>query len=133
MESCIQKLEQGETFCFETVFSHPSKIDLVLKAKAMGYTVNLIFIHLNNVHLNFARVSQRIGEGGHSVPAAKIQSRIPRTVDNVRQVVYKVDNCRLLDNSSSQNPYSQIATIKSGKIVTCADPLPDWAKQVLQI
>ena len=30
-------IEEGQSFCFETVFSHPSKIDFVGKAKALGY------------------------------------------------------------------------------------------------
>ena len=31
-----QLLLQGRSFCFETVFSHPSKIDFVGQAKALG-------------------------------------------------------------------------------------------------
>lgn len=31
-----QLLQQGRTFCYETVFSHPSKIDFLAQAKAPG-------------------------------------------------------------------------------------------------
>ena len=34
-------LKQGRSFCFETVFSHVSKIDFVAQAKALGYEVVL--------------------------------------------------------------------------------------------
>jgi predicted ABC-type ATPase len=34
-------LEEGVSFCFETVFSHVSKIDFVAKAKSLGYEVIL--------------------------------------------------------------------------------------------
>ena len=57
-------LEQGKNFCFETVFSHPSKIDFVAKAKALGYQVVMVFVHLEQSSLNKARVHQRIENGG---------------------------------------------------------------------
>ena len=49
---------------FETVFSHPSKIDFLAQAKSLGYEVVLVYIHLTNDELNQARVAQRVSEGG---------------------------------------------------------------------
>ncbi len=60
----MQLLQQGRTFSFETVFSHPSKIDFVAKAKAVGYEIVLIFIYLDLVSLHQTRVAQRVSEGG---------------------------------------------------------------------
>ena len=34
-------LAEGATFCAETVFSHPSKVDFVREAKRHGFEVNL--------------------------------------------------------------------------------------------
>ncbi len=70
----MQLLQQGRTFCFETVFSHPSKIDFVAQAKVMGYQIVLVFIHLDLVSLNQARVAQRVSEGGHDVPEDKVRN-----------------------------------------------------------
>ena len=39
-------LLKGISFCFETVFSHESKIDFIAKAKAYGYQVILIYIQI---------------------------------------------------------------------------------------
>ena len=64
------------SFCFETVFSHESKIDFLARAKANGYKIILVYIHLFDANLNEARVKQRTSEGGHSVPIEKIHSRI---------------------------------------------------------
>ncbi len=47
---------RGESFCFETVFSHPSKIDFIARAKACGYAIILVYIHIEKVALNEARV-----------------------------------------------------------------------------
>ena len=64
-------LQQGVSFCFETVFSHVSKIDFVANAKAQGYEIILVYIHLDTSELNEARVHQRITEGGHNVPGER--------------------------------------------------------------
>jgi predicted ABC-type ATPase len=68
-------LQKGISFCLETVFSHPSEIDYVAQAKALGYEVILVFIHLPMDQLNQARVAQHVSEGRHSVPTEKIVAR----------------------------------------------------------
>ncbi len=80
-------IKQGTSFCFETVFSHESKIDFIAMAKTHGYTVILVYIHLIDSSLNEARVHQRTFEGGHDVPVDKIHSRIPRTIKHVKTVL----------------------------------------------
>lgn len=61
-----------ESFCYETVFSHPSKIDAIARAKGHGYAITLTYFHLDTAQLNQARVSQRVSQGGHDVPPEKI-------------------------------------------------------------
>lgn len=124
-------LTQGISFCFETVFSHPSKIDFIAKAKALGYYVVLIYIHLENSSLNEARVFQRVSEGGHHVPSDKIKSRLPRTIQNVTIAIPLADEVRLLDNSSREHPFRQIALVRKGRRLETAEPLPSWAAKML--
>ncbi|MCE2746487.1 MAG: AAA family ATPase [Burkholderiales bacterium] len=122
-------LEQGKNFCFETVFSHPSKIDFVAKAKALGYQVVMVFIHLEQSSLNKARVHQRIETGGHAVPEDKIETRIPRTIDNVLNALPLCDDVWVLDNSSAQAPYQKVLRIHDGKLQQFIQPLPAWARR----
>ncbi len=128
----MQLLQQGRTFCFETVFSHPSKIDFVAQAKSMGYEIVLVFIHLDSISLNQARVSQRVSEGGHSVPADKVSSRIPRVLHNIQQILPLCDRCYILDNSRSDDPFQQIAEIDNGQISLKVALPPEWAKSLLK-
>ena len=125
-------LQQGVSFCFETVFSHVSKIDFVANAKAQGYEIVLVYIHLDSSELNEARVYQRVTEGGHSVPVDKIHSRIPRTMKHICAVLPLVDEARLLDNSYRDNPFQQIACVKQGRRQWINDPLPHWAEEILR-
>ena len=124
-------ISQSVSFCFETVFSHESKIDFLAQAKANGYRIILVYIHLFDSSLNEARVKQRVSEGGHSVPAEKIHSRIPRTMQLIKTALSIVDEARILDNSSKDDPFRQIIVLKSGNYETRADPLPKWAKDLL--
>jgi predicted ABC-type ATPase len=125
-------LYQGKSFCFETVFSHKSKIDFVARARSLNYKIILVYIHLSTPELNEARVRQRVNEGGHNVPREKIYSRIPRTIKNIAKVLSLVDEARLLDNSTRENPYRQVAIIKKGKRVKVTDQLPGWAEAMLK-
>ncbi len=124
-------LARGESFCFETVFSHPSKIDFIAAAKAHGYTVILVYIHLIDPSLNEARVYQRTLEGGHSVPAEKIYARIPRTIKNIKTALLLVDEAWILDNSSGQNRFQQVARFTHGCCEHKVDPLPAWMINLL--
>lgn len=124
-----EKLDHGDSFCYETVFSHPSKIDLVAKAKTLGYEVNIVFIHLISAELNEARVHQRVTqEKGHDVPRAKIYKRIPLVLENIAEALKLADNASLLDNSGGpDNPYVPIAIKEHGIWTSLKNPMPDWA------
>ena len=125
-------LEQGVSFCFETVFSHVSKIDFVANAMGRGYEIILVYIHLATAELNEARVYQRVTEGGHHVPPDKIRSRIPRTMKHIATVLPLVSEARLLDNSYRSDPFQQVACVKRGKREWTKEPLPDWAEEILK-
>jgi predicted ABC-type ATPase len=124
-------ISQGVSFCFETVFSHESKIDFLAQAKANGYKIILVYIHLFDSSLNEARVRQRVSEGGHNVPAEKIHSRIPRTMKQIKTALSIVDEARILDNSSKDDPFQQIIVMKSGNYEAIVNPIPEWARDLL--
>jgi predicted ABC-type ATPase len=124
-------VEEGKTFCFETVFSHPSKIDFLAKAKAYNFEIILVFIHLSSMDLNKARISQRIEEGGHFVPDDKVETRIPRTLENIKTAIQLVDQAYLLDNSNSADPFKQVAFVKNHIAEFKVQPIPEWASFLL--
>jgi predicted ABC-type ATPase len=126
-------LREGRSFCFETVFSHPSKIDFLGQAKALGYQVVLVFIHLEQVALNQARIAQRVAEGGHAVPEDKVASRIGRLLGYVKQALPLCDLAYLLDNSRADDPFVQLALVRGGRVALQHDRLPDWARQLLDL
>ena len=128
-------LLDGRSFCYETVFSHPSKVDFVGKAKALGYEVILVMVHLGPASLNKARVAQRVEEGGHDVPDEKIEARIPRLLRLVKSVIPLCDHVYLLDNSLADNPFARVLTMHHGQTEKTLDDLslPDWARQLIDL
>ena len=126
-------LIEGRSFCFETVFSHSSKVDFVGRAKALGYQIILVFIHLEQPSLNKARVYQRVELGGHHVPDDKLEGRIPRLMDNVKAAIPLCDHVKIVNNSYVDDPFQIVATVKNGIIEEHVAPLPDWAQYVLPL
>ena len=124
-------LEERQSFCFETVFSHPSKVDFVGATKAAGFRIRLFYFHLELASLNKARVVSRVKAGGHNVPEAKIEARIPRTLANLRQCIGLVDELHLVDNSSLDHPYVRIAVWQDGQWRSFVETLPGWASDLI--
>ena len=48
------------SFSFETVFSHPAKIDILRRAFESGYRTYLYFIATETPEINIARIAQRV-------------------------------------------------------------------------
>lgn len=123
-------LSEGRSFCFETVFSHPSKIDFIAQAKTRGYTIILVFIHVDSVSLNHARIAQRVIEGGHNVDPQKVADRIPRTLKHIQMAAPLCDQVWVLDNSRLDQPFQKVLTLRQGVKTSHIDPLPLWAKNL---
>lgn len=127
----LRLVEEGQTFCFETVYSHPSKIDFVATARAAGYRIYIFYFHLGDTGLHNARVASRVQAGGHNVPENKVNSRVPRTFANVRDSVGLADELHLVDNSSLVSPYVRIACWRDGVWETFVKDVPEWARRIM--
>ena len=93
-------VEHGESFIAETVFSHPSKLDLIDRARAAGYVV-VLHVVLVPVDLSVARVAERVVEGGHRVPEDKIRGRFARLWPLVVDAIGRVDHATVYDNTAA--------------------------------
>lgn len=113
-------------FCFETVMSHPSKIEEVKEAKQKGYKTYLYFICIDDPEVNISRVENRVEKGGHNVASDKILSRYYNTLNNLIQMIENVDKCYLFDNSSAE--FRLMAKITQNQLVMEVEPydLPNW-------
>ncbi len=116
-------IELGRSFIAETVFSHPSKLDLIRAAHTADYTVVL---HVLVVPENLAveRVKHRVAAGGHDVPETKIRERYRRLWAIVADAISLCDGATVYDNSGRQGP--RIVAQFSGGAIIGAPSWPAW-------
>jgi len=124
-------LDGRRSFITETVFSHPSKVDLVRRAAGLGYRVHLRVLMVP-VELSVARVEQRAKEGGHDVPTSKIVERYARLWSLVADAIGTAYDARVYDSSGQQGrPFIEMARYRLG--VLHGDPdWPVWTPQELR-
>ena len=123
-----QCLEAGAPFSFETVFSHPSKIEFIKLAKAHGFRVKLLIVGTESAQISIARVKKRVAEGGHDVPEDKIVARYERTMRHLRIASLLADQTYVFDNSGSfmRSVASMIRRPGEKPGFRFAPPLPAW-------
>jgi predicted ABC-type ATPase len=116
-----------ESMAFETVMSHPSKIEFMRSAREAGYRVTLIFVGVASAEISILRVKQRVANGGHDVPRQKIIERYDRVMALLPQAIQAVDRALLFDNSDDLQAAKLIAEFRDGKQVYGVADLPQWA------
>jgi predicted ABC-type ATPase len=104
-----------ESMAFETVMSHPSKIEFAIAARTAGYRVTLIFVGVISPEISILRVKQRVANGGHDVPIQKIVDRYDRVMALLPQAIRAVDRALLFDNSDDLTGAKLVAEFRDGK------------------
>jgi predicted ABC-type ATPase len=107
-------IETKQSFCFETVMSHESKIELLKLAKQSGYKTYLYFVFTDNIEVNVARVKLRHLQGFHDVDSDVIRNRMSRTFTLMPVAFNIADEAYLIDNSESM---SVIVEKKNNKVI----------------
>lgn len=92
----------GKSFAFETVMSHPSKIEFLKSARRSGYRIYLYFSTPGDPFLCEARVQLRVAQGEHDVPSETIHSRYPKVMGLLPQAVEHSDRAFLFDSSGAE-------------------------------
>lgn len=96
-------VEQKKSFSFETVMSHPSKINFLKFAGDEGYKTYLYFIATDDLAINISRVKNRTQKGGHYVSEEKIKSRYYRSLDLLFEALQTVDRSYIIDSSKRRS------------------------------
>lgn len=108
-------LGQQESFITETVFSHPSKLDLVARACDAGYLVEL-HVMLIPEDLAVARVAYRVGRGGHTVPEDKIRERFHRLWPLIVEARKLASRATCYDNTRAADPFRVVGRFERGRL-----------------
>ncbi|EIT72066.1 MULTISPECIES: AAA family ATPase [Hydrocarboniphaga] len=121
-----EMIVQRRSFIAETVFSHPSKVELIRQAQGAGFLV-IVHVILVPLALSMRRVEARVLHGGHDVPVEKQRERFPRLWPLVAEALRIANEGIAYDNSSAKHPYRLVARYENGKLIGKAD-WPVWAE-----
>lgn len=129
-----QLVQERVSFVFETVFSDPlgDKLAFLKKAADSGYTVVLCYIGISGPAISEERVSMRVSQGGHDVPAEKLATRFPRTLANLKLAIRQLPHVLIFDNDDMATPFRHAAVFENGRQVSLNAPVPEWLKQALE-
>jgi predicted ABC-type ATPase len=95
-------IKSGKKLTFETVMSHPSKLEVFDLAMKYQYKNYLYFICTESPTINIARVRQRVLQGGHHVSKRHIEERYERSLSLLHEAVKRTYRAFIWDNSRKQ-------------------------------
>jgi predicted ABC-type ATPase len=123
-------IEERVTFAFETVFSRTEHwINFLLKAKLLGYRLELFFLCTADPVMNAARVKTRMGRGGHAVPLDKVVARYPGSIRTALEAKKIVDELWLYDNSEWDYTPLLLGRWEDQKTIHVVESIPRWAER----
>jgi predicted ABC-type ATPase len=96
-------LRENVNFAFETTLATKSYRQTILRAKAQGYSVVLLFFWLQSVELAKERVKKRVLAGGHNIDENVIERRYVNGIRNLFNIYFPVvDQIFIYDNSEGK-------------------------------
>jgi predicted ABC-type ATPase len=95
-------VDAHQTVGVETVLSTDKYRRLITVAKARGFSIRMLFVHLDNPDLNVERVRVRVATGGHEVPEDKIRSRWTRSFKQFAWFLREADTVDVFNNSGAE-------------------------------
>jgi predicted ABC-type ATPase len=127
-------------FAFETTLGGKTITALLQEALGAGIEVRVWFVGLRSPELHIARVRSRVDRGGHDIPDEKIRDRYDRSRVNLIELMPRLTDLRVFDNSFEADPYTvstprptlllHLAKGKIAEMIDLADT-PQWAKALV--
>ncbi len=127
-------------FAFETTLGGHTMAASLDRALSEKIEVRVWYAGLTTPELHIARVRSRVASGGHGIPEIKIRERYDSSRLHLVDLMPKLTELRVYDNSEEGDPRSGIAPqprlllhMDHGKIMDSCDltTAPEWAKPIL--
>lgn len=133
--------ERG-SFAFETTLGGRTIKALLDRALSERIEVRIWYVGLSSPELHIARVRSRVRRGGHDIPDETIRDRYNASRLNLIELLPKLTELRVYDNSKEADPFRGIAPeptlilhLARGAVVRSCDLrlAPEWAKPILAV
>jgi predicted ABC-type ATPase len=91
------------SFAFESTLSGLTYARRFKLLKESGFEIEIVYLRLPAPKLALQRITSRVKQGGHNVPAADVRRRFKRSWENFQNVYkYLADSWAVYDNSGQQ-------------------------------
>jgi predicted ABC-type ATPase len=133
-------ISNSQDFSFETTLGGRTIARELHRAIKAGLKVYLWYVGLASPELHIARVSARVGRGGHGIPEAKIRERYPKSLANLVSFIGAAADVHVFDNSvESADGLPQakrVFRMRGRRIIepdleTLMIETPNWAKPLI--
>ena len=121
--------------------SHESKVDILHTARANGFKTHLHYVGLQSAALCILRVSLRVHQQGHGVPAEKIRQRYARSLSLLPSAIAASDTAAIYDNSRTSGQPAREPAYQRVALFEAGNPLDertrfiehiDWYRHLLE-
>ena len=124
----MQYFDEGITFNQETTLCGQTIIRNILKAKELGYFIELHYVGVDSVEVAKDRVKYRVQQGGHGIPESDIEKRYEETFERLNSILKECNLIAFYDNTES---FRRFAICKNGELVRISHNVPKWFSKVL--
>ena len=101
-------LSRKADFSIETTLATRSLLNIIREAKALGYTVTLLYFWINSPELAIKRVQARVRAGGHNIPEDTIRRRYVMGLKYFFET-YAPESDRWVLADNSKTPFTVVA------------------------
>ena len=129
----VKKIEEyfrnGISFNQETTLCGNSIINNIIKAKNLGYKIEVHYIGVESIEIAKERIAYRVEHGGHGIPNADVERRYYESFEHLRKIMNICDVVILYDNTEA---FNRFAIFHNGEAVMLSKELPDWYDKYLK-
>ncbi len=130
----MKLLASGISFTFETVMSHPEKVQILEDAHNIGYRTYLYYVATDDPAINVSRVKNRVKLNGHDVPPHLVEKRYYRSLDLLIAAIRQTNRAFIFDNSTDnvEKQHTWLAEVTDGTLLEIkTDRIPAWFKRAV--
>ncbi|MCQ2105087.1 MAG: zeta toxin family protein [Fibrobacter sp.] len=118
-----ENFSNGLSFNQETTLCGSSVWKNILRARQLGYKIEMYYVGVQSVEIAKERIRSRVSKGGHGIPDADVERRFVESVENLRKAIELCDVVEVFDNTDS---FIRVARYERGQCVLKSENVPTW-------
>lgn len=118
-----ENFSEGLSFNQETTLCGSSVWKNILRARQLGYKIEMYYVGVQSVEIAKGRIRIRVSKGGHGVPDTDVERRFKESVENLKKAIALCDIVEVFDNTDT---FIRVARYERGLCVLKFENAPAW-------